>query len=234
VTISLGTPGTLLLGALDYLSPGTSETLLTVKPVAEAILSYGADKAARSTAAKAVAHVDSLSGKRVRITYVDGVGVESIEPAGCTLSAQERDFVFNTAILSDYYILPDVKLKPGASWAVDGSQMGGFIDPSLRGATSGEVTIVRGEDSQEGGKQYAILQIQNGSLTIDSSDASNRRLAVFTPRGTLRYCITDGFVDRANMTGRFNVEEVSTDHILFETSFRSRPTLKIEYSCSIR
>ena len=234
LTISLGVQGTLLLGALDYLSPGTSAELLVVKPVAEAILSYGADEAARSQAAKAVVHVDSLSGKRVRITYVDGVGVESIEPVGCTVSAQERDFVFNTAVLSDYYILPDVRLKPGASWAVDGSQMAGFIDPSLRGATSGEVTIVRGEDSQEGGKQYAILQIQKGSLNIDSSDASNRRLAGFTPRGTLRFCITDGFVDRANITGRINIEEVSTDHILFETSFRSRPALKIEYSCSIR
>ena len=57
---------------------------------------------------------------------------------------------------------------------------------------------------------------------------------MFEPRGTLRYCITDGLVTRANLTGRFGIEEVLTDHILFETSFRSRPTLKIDYSCSIR
>ena len=112
VTISLGTPGTLILGALEYVYPGTIQTLATVRPVAEAILSYGAEDAARSEATRAVAHVNSLSGKKVRITYVNGIGVDSIEPIGCTLTAAERDFVFNTAVLSDYYILPDVKLKP--------------------------------------------------------------------------------------------------------------------------
>jgi hypothetical protein len=234
VTIDLGGPGNLLLGALDYLVPGTTETLAVATPIAEAILGTGAQQTAQSEATKAVAHVDTLSGKKVRITYADGVGVEAIEPVGCTLSAEERDFVFNNALLSDCYILPDVKLRPGATWAVDGSQLGGFLDPSLRGATTGEVIIARAEDDLEGGKQYATLQVQSGTVSVDRSDAATRRVGSFTPRGTLRFCITDGYVDRSTLVGRFDIEEVSQDHILFETRFESRPTLKVEYACTLR
>lgn len=77
----------------------------------------------------------------MRITFVNGVGVEAIEPVGCTLTAEERDFVFGTAILSDCSILPDVKAKPGESWSVDGQELAGLLDPSLRGRPSGRVVV---------------------------------------------------------------------------------------------
>ncbi len=234
VSIELGAPGVLLLGALEYVQPGTTAAVATAKPIAEALLGYGGQAVARSNATRAVAHVDSLSGKKVRITFVDGVGVESVEPVGCTLTAEERDFVFGTATLSDCYILPDVKVAPGKTWAVDGSQFAGFLDPSLRGRPSGQVVIAREADTREGGPPHATLAIREGTVTVDSSDARNRRVGSFTPEGRLLYSLDEGFVDRAALTGRFSVMEVSTDHILFETSFKSNPTLKIDYACTIR
>ena len=98
------------------------------KPLADAILRRGAQDAARSEAIKAFAHVDSLSGKKIRIVYVDGVGVESIIPVGCTLTAEERDLVLGTAILSDCYIW-DLKKAPMERWNVDGGQLSGLVDP---------------------------------------------------------------------------------------------------------
>ena len=50
----------------------------------------------------------------------------------------------------------------------------------------------------------------------------------------MRFSLTGGYVDRAALTGRFVLESVSTDHILFETTFRSRPTLRVDYACTIR
>jgi hypothetical protein len=196
VVIELGTPGMLLLGALDAVLPGTTAAFTFATPIVETPLGYGARGAAQAKAAKAVAHVDTLSGKAVRIAYVDGVGVESIEPVGCTLSDSERDFVFGTAVMSDCYILPDVKIAPGRDWTVEGSQLAGLLDPSLRGWTSGEVVVDRHGDSHEGGKDYAMLQIRSGSLSVDSSDARTRRIGSFSPRGTMRFCLADGFVDR--------------------------------------
>ncbi|HWE37189.1 MAG TPA: hypothetical protein VG406_11535 [Isosphaeraceae bacterium] len=233
VTIELGVRGTLLLGALDAILPGTAAAATAAKPIFEVLLGYGADAAARAGAATAVAHVDSLQGKRVRIAYVDGVGVESVAPIGCALSAEERDFVFATAVLSDCYLW-DLRKAPGERWSVDGSQLGGLLDPSLRGAGSGEVRLVRDPDGSEGGRPYAALRIEGGTVTIVASDDSARRVGSFTPEGTLRFDLAEKFATQASLTGRFAVDEVSTDHILFETSFRTRPTLKVEYSCTVR
>jgi len=122
--IDLGAPGALLLGALAYLRPDAGAAVVAAKPIADAILRIGAQEAARDQATRAVAHVDSLAGKAVRITYVDRVGVEVIEPVGCVLTAQERDFVAGTAVLSDCYLW-GLKKAVGQRWAVDGS---GFHD----------------------------------------------------------------------------------------------------------
>jgi hypothetical protein len=78
VSINLGTAGTLLLGGLDSLVPGTTETVALATPIAEAILSYGAQQAAQSQVTKAVAHVDTLSSKLVLITYADGGGRDCV------------------------------------------------------------------------------------------------------------------------------------------------------------
>ena len=232
-TIDLGAPGALVLGAISYLKPEAGIAVTLAKPVAEAILRHGAKEAARSEATRAFAHVDSLSGKKVRIVYVDGVGVESILPVGCTLTAEERDFVAGTAILSDCYIW-DLKKAPMERWRVDGAQLSGLVDPSLRGSTEGMIGFIREADVREGGRPYATLRIEGGTLTIDTSDASRRRLGSFAPEGTLKFSLVDKIVERASLTGRFTIDEVSTDHILFETSFKARPTLTVEYSCSIR
>ncbi|MCL4205662.1 MAG: hypothetical protein KJ000_24535 [Pirellulaceae bacterium] len=234
VTIQLGVPGMLVLGTLEYIAPGSGTVLVAVKPVAETLLAIGAQAAIDDEMTKVKMRADSLSGKKVRITYVDGEGVKSVEPLGCTLDEAELDLIFQTAVLSDYYILPDLESVPGDTWSVDASQLIGFLDPSLRGRPRGTCVFKRDANHQRSNKLYANLRIESGTLELDSSDASRRRLLSFTPRGTLRYNVTDGFVETADLDGKILVEEVSQDHILFESRFRSTPTLKVNYSCKIR
>lgn len=231
--VDLGLPGTLILGALSTWAPETLAVVSTVQPVAELILKAGFQQHLNDDNAKAFAYVDGLKGKSVRITYIDGIGVSEITPLGCTLTEDERDFIFTTAILSDCYLLPDVKIEPGKTWKVDGAQFAGMIDPSLHASPKGEITVEREGDVTENNKQYAKLRVKSGSLLLDTSDSSTRRMGTFLPKGTLRYSITDGFVTQADLTGEMSIERVSKDHILFETSFRSRPTLHVSYWCGI-
>ncbi len=233
-SIELGPPGVLALGALEYIQPGSGAAVAVAKPLVEAVLGREAGRVADREATKAVASVNGLSGKTVRITYVDGLGVESVEPVDCTLTTDEDDFLKRVAVLSDGYILPDRRSKPGDTWPVDGAQLAGFLDPTLQGIPEGEVVVRRDEDYREADKQYTGLQIEGGTVEVNASDASTRRIGTFTPRGTLKYSITDGFVEEARLNGRINFERVSRDHILFETSFRTRPTLEVSYSCSVR
>ncbi|MGB4728299.1 MAG: hypothetical protein WBH86_12925, partial [Thermogutta sp.] len=52
-----------------------------------------------------------------------------------------------------------------------------------------------------------------------------------TPRGELYYNITDGYIDRAELRARASVEDVSTDHLLFESRFQTAPEMEIQYTC---
>lgn len=231
VSIELGLPGYLVLVGLELYAPGTGSGAIVAKPAAEAILGAGAQHVIDSQTTKAFAHVDSLSGKKVRITYVDGVGVESIEPVDCTLSPDEVDFALATAILSDCYLFPDINVPPGGTWKVDAGQLIGFLDPSLRSVPKGSVVVVRDPDQSDGGRTLAGLRIDSGLVTLDSSDHKQHRVGTFSPRGTLLYSLQDGYVVGGELTGDITIDEVSKDHLLFESRFQSRPRMKIDYSC---
>jgi len=226
-------PGMLVLGVLDLVDPGAGVAVAAVtKPLMEGFL-QGAIQAGMDNY-KAFAKVDSLSGKKVRIVYVDGVGVESVQPVGCDLTADEKDFIFCTATLSDYHVMPDLKIKVGGTWSVDGRQLVGFLDPSLRGVPRGEIVLVRDADHEQNGKTYATLRVKSGEVVIDSSNAAKRSIGSFVPRGQLRYNISDGCVETANLGGDIVFEEVSQDHIFYKASFISKPRLDITYSCTMK
>ena len=135
VTIDLGPPGALGLGLLTGIDPETGAAILSIKQVIEGILGQAAQAVADSQA-KVVWQLDSLSGKKVRITFADGVGVQSIQPIGCSLTTEERDYVFGQALLSDAYTMRLDK-KPGETWTIDGSQLVSLLDPTMRGVTKG-------------------------------------------------------------------------------------------------
>lgn len=233
VSIELGVPGMLMLGAIEINWPGTTAAVMAIKPLAESVIGVGVNAVIADQAAKAKAHVESLQGKTVRIVYVDGVGVDSVTPINCDLDDSERDFVFTTAVLSDCYILPEIKNKPGSKWKVDGTQFAGFIDPSWRGIPEGDIWIVREANESKGGKDYALLRIEDGFVRLNASDDRRRRMGTFTPLGQMRFCLTDRQVETAELECRVTKEEISKDHILFESRFKETPTMKVSYFSQI-
>jgi hypothetical protein len=234
INIELGAPGAVALALLDVQWPGTGAAVATAIPIIEAVAGAGASHIANEKATKTFAQLDGLDGKKVRIAYVDGRGVVRVDPIACELTADQKSFIRQTAVLSDYYILPDVHVEEGQTWSVDGRQFVGWLDPSMRGVPEGEIVVQRGSDEEEEGKLYAALRIESGHVRIDSSDASQRRLGSFTPRGTLRYNVSDGHVQSASLSGDLSIQEISQDHLLFESSFKSKPHLTISYSCKLR
>lgn len=90
--------------------------------------------------------VDRLSGKKVRLTFVDGKGVTKVEPIKGEMTAAERDFHFASSLPSDSLIIPDMDIKIGNRWSVDGSNFSNMVDPSLLARTSGEITLERAPD----------------------------------------------------------------------------------------
>lgn len=231
--LDLGTSGTLVLFALEYLAPGTLEAVAVGKPVFDQLFKEGAQQVLNDESAKVLAAADSLVGKQVRIVYLDGTGVESLTPVGCTLTDDERDFIFDTAVLSDCYILPEINKKPGESWTVAGSQFAFLFDPSWRGRPVGDVILKRDKDQDVAGQPHAIMKVERGVVTLNATDQNTKRLGTFTPKGQMNYSLTSNHVDSALLHGTLTIEQMSKDHLLFPAVFKATPTMQIDYFCEI-
>ena len=182
---------------------------------------------------KVFSMIDSLEGKNFSITYVDGEGVTEIIPIDCQLSEDERNYLEGLSVLADCKFLPDVESRPGSYWDVEAHALMDFLPPSWRGRPSGVVTIERVRDYKQGETQYAVLKMDRGSFQVNASDATRRRLGSLTPRGEMHYNITAGYVEKGELQARGQIQEVSTDHLLFEARFESTPNVTIQYHCRI-
>ena len=229
-------PGILVLGFLEGYLGGTG----VVTNVSAAVLgkifevgTWAAQAALNDQNTKVKAMLDSLEGKSVRITYEDGRGVVSLVPVGCTLTEEERDFLFASAVVTDAFLLPDKASKPGDEWEVDGRAFVDFLPPSWRGVTSGKVWIRRERDFEENGQKYALLRCYGGALRVDATDQTRTRLGTLTPRGELKYNITKGHIESATLTAEASITEASRDHLLFEARFETQPKFQSTYSCKM-
>ena len=237
LTMDLGPPGVSVFQTLDHLRPDAGTTIVPARPVAEAILAPPAEAVAGNAASRAFLQVGSLSGKRLRITYVDGIGVESIEPIGCQLTASEGAYLFHTAVLRDAYLLPSEKVPPGATWKVDGSQMVGLFGPSIRGVPQGELVVERLPTNRHEGKQYADLQIRGDELWT-TFFSCGRRCPISMLEGTFRFDRSDGRIETASIRGELPNWPVSNDlpeeHLLFRVDSWLPTILTVSYSCQAR
>jgi hypothetical protein len=224
-------PGVLLLGSLDAWLTGGQITAIAVSALP--VLEWFAEKYLNDANTKIKAKVDSLKGKKVRIIYEDGKGVTSLQPVGCFLTKDERNLFFASAVVGDAFLWPKKESKPGDAWEVPGEAFSDLLPPSWRGTPRGTIQIRRGQDFEEKGQKYAWLECYAGTLEIDASDASRTRLASLTPRGQLKYNISAGHVESAELDAQGNVSEASRDHLLFEARFETQPKVRMTYHCVI-
>lgn len=227
-------PGTLLLAGLAGLDLWTTggQILLQV-PAILGLIEDVYKQGLNDVNTKVKAALDSLEGKQFRVVYEDGVGVVELTPAGCDLTTEERDFLMSLSVVSDAYLLPDQHSKVGDSWEVPPEAFSDFLPSGWRGRPRGNVVIRRVKDFEQGGHQFARLEIQSGSFEVVATDSSWERIGSLTPRGWLEYDITDGYVKTGELRASASVHQASRDHLLFETRFETSPQARSTYSCRL-
>ncbi len=231
--IELGAPGEPVLDDLDRLAPDAGIAVVDPALVARAVLGRTARAVAHSSTSRAFLETDSLSGKRVRITYKNGAGIESIQPIGCVLDRWEAQFVFHTAILADHFVFPREDAGPGDAWPLDARQLMTFLEPSIRGLPEGEVTVRRGPAYKCSGKRYCILQVEGDTLEVVSCALAGCPPGRFRPSGTVHFNLDDGHMETAQLDWQMDSAHFMGHRLLFETDFQSRPTLRIAYCCKL-
>jgi len=241
VRIDVGPLGTLLLGAVDWRlgKPGTFILLQgqNAKPYLDRVpgLQQIANQVVTDEATRVFAFVSKLEGKKVRITYRNGVGVQSIEPIGCSLSGDEQVFLFDTASLSDAYVMPDLDSKEGNTWTVDGVELLPIIDPSMHARLTGSISVRQGPITQANGRRSTTLSLVRGSnLQLVDQDDTSFRIGKWYPQGRLNFSFDNKIVSSAELHGELYLEQRSTNHIIFEAKHTIRPDYLVTYSCEVR
>lgn len=233
LALDLGPPGVSIFHSLDHLRLDAGTTMVPTRPVAEAILAAPAEAVFDDADGRAFLQVGALSGKRLRITHVDGIGVESIEPVGCRLTASDRDYLFHAAVFPGAYLLPNENDQPGGARKVDASQLATFLDPSMRAIPRGHFVVERLPNCRQNARQYADLRVQGDTLWMDLL-CCERPCFISGLEGTLCYDPSDGRIETASLRGEFCGEGLPEEHLLFQVSARPFPRLTLSYCCRPR
>jgi hypothetical protein len=176
-----------------------------------------------------------LEGKKVRIVFLDGKGVDSIEGIGCQINQREHDVIVRTNFVMDHYLFPDRKVEPGSDWTVRGDTFSGFLDPRLHGKVGGEVAILRTPDFIDArGAVSKRLKVVKGELNVREQGGSRQVTGQVTGlRGTFVVPDRYGVVTSGHLSGYANYKNVSTDHLLFAAETTFTPRIDIRYECSV-
>ena len=178
-----------------------------------------------------------LVNKKVKITFVDGCGVTSIEPLkGTKLSQREIDIIKRTNYVMDHYVMPDRQVEVDESWVVNGDVFAGLMDPRMSGRIDGQVTIRRAPDFMpDSDSLNRILKIEKGDILFKSvRDGQSVSGALMNVTGQCLIPMEEDVVTSAVMSGSAEYHELSTDHLLFEARMSITPRFNISYQCEVK
>jgi hypothetical protein len=186
-----------------------------------------------SEAIKIFAQFDSLQGKSIEIEYRDGQGVTQVVPLVGAMTRSERFVHYHSVLVSDSLIFPNPEVAENEAWTVDGASFSNLIDPGLRAAVGGEVTMRRARDLDMGGKSVAVLKAEGGTLRLTSAERGRGEIGWFEPRGTMRFSPEDQIIVEASLTGKGQLDWVGPTHLLFKTEMRHAPEITAFYTCRV-
>jgi hypothetical protein len=184
-------------------------------------------------AIKVFTQFDTLQGKSVEIEYRDGQGVTQVVPIVGSMTRSERFVHHHGVLVSDSLIFPNPDISEDQSWPVDGASFSNLIDPGLRAAVGGEVTMRRAKDLEVAGRSLAILKVDGGRLILTSSEQKGGEIGWFEPKGTMRFSPEDQIIVEASLSGKGQLDRVGPTHLLFKTEMQQSPEITAFYTCRI-
>jgi hypothetical protein len=167
-----------------------------------------------------ISGIDRLSGTRVELTYIDGVGVAAVKVLdGIKLPEEDLEGLCKSSgPLLDYFIFPGAQKKVGERWKVRAQDVANLIHLSYRYDVSGEFTLERGKD-ELGPPNHAVLNIVNGDVScVGRGDESEERVDLAVESGFVKYSEQQLLATGAKTRFQLKSSYHSLDHFLFGAS----------------
>jgi hypothetical protein len=227
LAIDLGRPADPILGGIRFPTEEFGMTVAPVEEVARAILADGAEEVIAESSSRAFIEEDYLSGRWVRLTFVDGTGVEAVEPIDWQLSYDETAFLFAQPLMAAKMFLPNRNRRQPR--VVEINQLAGFFEPGLGLGAADELFLVRhAGDRTTPLREYEMLRSAN-VFDGRAGDAVPGRCF-----GKLRYNPKTRLLESAELLWPMNEVIRMRNKLLFEYGFQPSPELHLSYHCRVQ
>ena len=193
----------------------------------------------QQNAIKMLTYAGHLAGKIVRLEYTDSDRNVKVTPLqgnelGQGLSEEEKRFLAASVLPLDSLLFPNVNVKVGDRWPVDGPVLTGLFDPTLLATTKGTITLERGEDEGNGADRRALIRVIGGQLEFNESTPQADSIGSFqTQRGNggeLKFSLKDKIFVLGRLVGQGHLNIRHKGHILFGARTTGYPRLEIEFA----
>lgn len=226
IEVDLGPPGVPVLGILPFRGePGCVEAVTGAR-LANAVLA-DTNLVSEDRIGRGYIRRDNLTGKRVRLTYIDGVGVTSVEPLGEALQGAEGAAMFFLPVLPECGLLTRTGAGTGQrtwtrmlAWPV-------CLEPSLCLQLRALLKIA---PSRVGVDATDRLQ-----LALDGSPAPGRAasgVSCVSPEGTAVCDRHDHLLQSLEIQGPLSGWDLCPDRLLYETELADA-VVQISYACAM-
>lgn len=164
----------------------------------------------------------AYEGLTAEYTYEAGEGLVDFQTKA-TLSKDQEERVKNFSVYSEAYLLPDPDPNGPDQWDVDVKTIAHLLAPSGDLDVTGTLTLKRESTSAD----ETRLKIIKGKVVFSGANDTSQVLGTWAARGSLYYNLKTHSIVEGNLTGAVSLERKSTDHILFEETFKSEPTYRV-------
>jgi len=166
--------------------------------------------------------LDAYEGLTAEYTYEAGEGLVDFQTQA-TLSKEQEERVQNFSVYSEAYLLPDPDPDGPEEWDVDVKTIAHLLAPGGDLEVSGTLTLKRestsGDDTQ--------LRIVRGKVVFSGASNTKQVLGTWAARGSLSYNLATHSITEGRLSGSVSLERKSTDHVLFEETFKSEPSYRV-------
>ena len=165
---------------------------------------------------------DAYEGLSADYTYEAGEGMTGFE-SHSTLTKEQEARVREFSVYSEAYLLPDPSEDGPKQWDVDVKNIAHLLAPSQTLDVSGTLTLERGSRTGDSIR----LHIAKGKVVFTGENDTSQVLGTWQARGSLDYDLANHNVLAGELSGSVTLERTSTDHVLFEKSFKAQPSYRV-------
>ena len=205
-----------MVEAVNHTDPGLKRTLTRTSGW---LRRKGIEVTGATPDTELAVQVEKLSGSKLRIVYVSGLGVTQISRLeGMPFNRDELiRLAHASTVLVDYFVFPTAKRNPGDKWDVradDVASLFALYDPQAE--IGGTISLRRDADSVAG--QVAKLALVKGTVTARSEeDGKEHRGQLTVKSGSMSIDLKSLYIRTARVQFSASTLHQSKDHLLFGT-----------------